>query len=147
MSGNRTRIDRILDYNYAKWFGLKGQLVIATMVVVYLIVNFFAGISTVTLDPLTCELAWSDKVYTFVHKENIRANTKREINRLIAKKLKAQQRIRAGKSPYPSKQTGNVVSTRKINRDKFFWRSFAKTLVKEQKLLSECSARLPRYQF
>jgi hypothetical protein len=77
VSDNRTCIDRILDYNYAKWFGLKGQLVIDTMVVVYLIVNFFAGISTVTLDPLTCELAWSDKVYTFVHKENIRANTKR----------------------------------------------------------------------
>jgi hypothetical protein len=59
----RGLMDRVLDYPYGGLFGLKGKLVIAAVVVLGLIVKFLVGINSVALDPLTCELAWTDGVY------------------------------------------------------------------------------------
>ena len=55
-------IDWILDYPYERMFCLKGRLVIAAVIVIGLAVKLVVGINTVTLDPMTCELAGIDSV-------------------------------------------------------------------------------------
>jgi hypothetical protein len=43
-------------------FCLKGRLVIAAVIVIGLAVKLVVGINTVTLDPMTCELAGIDSI-------------------------------------------------------------------------------------
>lgn len=140
-------IDRILDFPYRKLFGLTGQLVIASVVLIGLVVKFIVGINTVTLDPLTCELAWVDSVYKPFHKQRILANTRRELSRLLAEKQTALWQINDGRNPFPSTNSGNVAGAKRINKDKFFWRSYAANLKKEHLAISNCLRRLPTYTF
>jgi hypothetical protein len=138
-------IDRILDYPYGKLFGLKGQLVIALVVVIGLTLKFVLGINTVALDPLTCELAWSDGVYKVFHKENILANTRRDLNKLMTEKQTLIYQVNSGRNPYASSTDGNVRNSRKINKNKFFWKSFLANLKKERLAIGGCLRKLPNY--
>lgn len=141
-------IDRILDFPYRRLFGPRGQLVIATVVVLLLAVKFITGVQSVTLDPLTCELAWADRVYKPFHQQRILANTRRELSDLLAEKQKAMWAIQAGRNPFPAAADGNVAGgQRRINKDKFFWRSYAANLEKERAAISACLRRLPTYRF
>lgn len=140
-------IDRILEFQYRKLFGLKGQMIIASVVVFGLIVKFVVGIGSVSLDPLTCELAWYDGVYKLLHKERILTNTRRDLSKLLVEKLTIARRINAGRNPFPSVTDGNVVGGRKINKDKFFWRAYIANLNKERTAISKCLGRLPYYRF
>jgi len=140
-------IDRILDFPYRKLFGLSGQLTIASFVLVILVVKFVTGINTVTLDPMTCELAWVDTVYKPFHKQRILANTQSELTKLMAEKQTALWQINAGRNPFPSTGNGNVAGAKRINKDKFFWRSYAVNLEKERVAISTCLRRLPTYSF
>lgn len=140
--------DRILDFPYRKLFGPRGRLVIASAVVLLLAVKFVTGIQSVTLDPLTCELAWVDRVYEPLHEQRILANTRREFSDLLAEKQKALWAIQAGRNPLPAAAEGNVAGgERRINKDKFFWRTYAANLEKERVAISACLRRLPTYRF
>jgi hypothetical protein len=142
-----TLIDRILDYPYGKWFGWQGRLVIAAAVLTGLVVKFVVGIHTVTLDPMTCELAWTDGVYKVFHRERILSNTHRELNDLMRENQTLIYQIESGRNPYASASDGNVLNARKINQDKFFWKSFLANLKKERLAYSACLRRLPTYDF
>ena len=140
-------IDRILDYPYARLFGWKGQVVIASVVLIGLGVKFVVGINTVTLDPMSCRLAWSDGVYKMFHKEQILANTRRELNALMREKQTLIYQVNSGRNPYASSTDGNVLNARKINKDKFFWKSFLENLKKERLAIGNCLGKLPNYKF
>lgn len=140
-------IDRILDYPYARLFGWKGQLVIASVVLIGLAVKFVVGINTVTLDPMSCQLAWSDGVYKLFHKERILANTRNELNALMREKQTLIYQVNSGRNPYASSTDGNVVNSRKINKNKFFWKSFLENLKKERLAIGNCLRQLPNYKF
>lgn len=140
-------IDRVLDYPYGRLFGLKGQLVIALVVVIGLAVKFVVGINTVTLDPMTCELAWTDGVYKIMHKDQILANTRRELNKLMTEKQTLIYQVNSGRNPYASSTDGNVRNSRKINKNKFFWKSFLANLKKERLAVGNCLGKLPNYDF
>lgn len=140
-------IDRIVDFPYRRLFGLKGCAVLAAVVLVVLGVRFVTGIATVTLDPMTCELAWTDAPYRLFHEQQILANTRRELPRLLAEKQTALWAIRAGRDPFASKADGNVARIKRIDKDKFFWRSYAENLEKQRAAIGECLHRLPAYRF
>ncbi len=142
-----TLIDRILDYPYAKWFGWQGRLVISGVILTGLVVKFIVGIHTVTLDPLSCELAWSDSVYKIFHKDRILANTNEKLNDLMRDNQTLIYQIESGRNPYASSTDGNVMNARKINQDKFFWKSFLANLKKERLAYSAYLRRLPNYEF
>lgn len=136
-----------MDYPYARLFGWKGQLVIASVVLIGLAVKFVVGINTVTLDPMSCQLAWSDGVYKLFHKERILANTRHELNALMREKQTLIYQVNSGRNPYASSTDGNVVNSRKINKNKFFWKSFLKNLKKERLAIGNCLRQLPNYKF
>ena len=140
-------IDRVLDYPYRRLFGVKGCLVIASMVVAALGVRYATGLATVTLEPTSCELAWTDTAYRLFHKERILANTQREFPRLLAETQTALWAVNAGRDPFPSKTAGNVAAPKRIDKDKFFWRSYAINLEKERVAIGDCLRRLPTYRF
>ncbi|MDA0340329.1 MAG: hypothetical protein O3B74_01880 [Proteobacteria bacterium] len=139
--------DRILDYPYGKLFGWVGQLVIASVVLVGLVVKFITGIDSVALDMRTCELAWYDGVYKPFHKDRILANTRRDLNKLMVEKQTMLYQINLGRNPYASSTDGNVVGGRKINKDKFFWKASAENLKKDRLAIGNCLRRLPAYDF
>jgi hypothetical protein len=139
--------DRVLDYPYGRLFGLKGKMVIAAVVVLGLIAKFLVGINSVALDPLTCELAWTDGGYKILHKERILANTRRDLNRLMTEKQTLIYQVNSGRNPYHSSTDGNVVNARKINKNKFFWKSFLANLKKERLAVGSCLRKLPNYNF
>jgi hypothetical protein len=139
--------NRILDYPYGRLFGWKGRLVIASVVLIGLAVKFVVGINTVTLDPMSCKLAWSDGVYKIFHKERILANTRRDLNALMREKQTLIYQVNSGRNPYASSTDGNVVNARKINKDKFFWKSFLENLKKERLAIGNCLRQLPNYKF
>lgn len=136
-----------MDYPYARLFGWKGQLVIASVVLIGLAVKFVVGINTVTLDPMSCQLAWSDGVYKLFHKERILANTRHELNALMREKQTLIYQVNSGRNPYASSTDGNVVNSRKINKNKFFWKSFLENLKKERLAIGNCLRQLPNYKF
>lgn len=140
-------IDRILAFPYRRLFGLKGLTVIATVVLAAAGIRFVAGIGTVTLDPATCRLAWTDAVYKPFHRDRILANTQREFNRLLAEKQTALWAINAGRDPFPSRSEGNVATVKRIDNTKFFWRAYAANLEKERVAIGDCLRRLPGYRF
>jgi hypothetical protein len=140
-------IDRILDYPYGRLFGLKGQLVIALVILIGLAVKFVVGINTVSLDPMTCQLAWSDGVYKIFHKDQILVNTRRELNKLMTEKQTLIYQVNSGRNPYESTTDGNVRNARKINKNKFFWKSFLANLKKERLAVGNCLGKLPNYKF
>ena len=137
-------IDRILDYPYGRLFGWKGQLVIALVVLIGLSVKFVVGINTVALDPMTCKLAWSDGVYKIFHQDRILANTRRDLNVLMREKQTLIYQVNSGRNPYASSTDGNVVNSRKINKNKFFWKSFLANTKKERLAIGNCFAH-PRF--
>ena len=100
------------------------------------------GIATVTLDPMTCALAWSDTLYRYTHEQRVVANTRRELNRLTGEKQTVLWAIQAGRDPFPSKAGGNVARIQRIDKDKFFWRSYAGNLEKDLAAISACLQRL-----
>jgi hypothetical protein len=55
--------------------------------------------------------------------------------------------INDGINPFESATDGNVRRSRKINRDKFMWKTMAKRLVRENKAIIKCLGKLPRYKF
>ena len=140
-------IDRILNYPYRKLFGLKGQLVIASVIVIVLVIKFITGIYTVTLNPISCELAWLDSVYKLFHKERILTNTGVELNKLLIEKQTMLRDINDGRNPFHSTSDGNVYRARKINKNKFFWKSHAANLKKQSGAISKCISRLRNYRF
>ena len=111
---------------------------IAAVVLVGLAVKFVTGIATVTLDPMTCALAWSDTIYRYTHEERVVANTRRELNRLTGEKQTILWQIQSGRDPFPSKSDGNVARVKRIDKDKFFWRSYAANLEKQLQAIEEC---------
>jgi|OM-RGC.v1.021554069 hypothetical protein len=135
-------IDRILDYPYSRLFGLKGKLVIVAIVLIGLVVKFVTGINTVTVDPTTCELGWADEIYRVTHKQRVVANSQRELGRLTGEKQTVLWAIQAGRDPFPSKAGGNVARIQRIDKDKFFWRSYAGNLEKDLAAISACLQRL-----
>ncbi len=145
--GKPRLIDRIVDYPYGRLFGVKGCSVIALAVLAVVIVRYALGIATVTLGPTTCELAWSDAPYRLFFKERILENTRRELGRLTAEKQTVLWAIQAGRDPFPSKSDGNVARIKRIDNDKFFWRTYAQNLEKELAAMSACLRRLPTYRF
>ncbi|GHD61762.1 hypothetical protein GCM10017083_49560 [Thalassobaculum fulvum] len=140
-------IDRIVDYPYRRLFGVKGCSVIALVVLAAVAIRYTVGIGTVTLDPMTCRLAWTDAPYKPFFKERILQNTRRELGRQVAEKQKALWDIRAGRDPFPAKASGNVAGIRRIDNDKFFWRAYAQNLETEIAAISDCLRRLPGYRF
>ena len=140
-------IDRILDYPYRKLFGLKGQLVIASVIVVVLVIKFITGIYTVTLNPVTCELAWFNSAYKLFHKERILTNTRVELNKLLIEKQTMLRDINDGRNPFHSTSDGNVYRARKINKNKFFWKSHVANLKKQSGAIGKCQNRLRNYRF
>jgi hypothetical protein len=140
-------IDRILDYPYGNLFGWKGQIVIASVILIGLVVKFVVGINTVALDPMTCELAWSDGVYKIAHKDRILVNTRRDLNKLMTEKQTLIYQVNSGRNPYASATDGNVRNSRKINKNKFFWKSFLANLKKERLAIGNCLRKLPNYNF
>lgn len=140
-------IDRILDYPYGGLFGLKGQLVIALVILIGLAVKFVVGINTVALNPLSCELAWVDGVYKVFHKDDILANTRRDLNKLMTEKQTLIYQVNSGRNPYASATDGNVRNARKINKNKFFWVAFLANLRKEHLAIGNCLRKLPNYDF
>lgn len=140
-------IDRIVDYPYRRLFGVKGCTIIALVVLAAVAVRYVAGIATVSLDPATCRLAWTDTPYVPFFKERILENTRREFGRLLAEKQKTLWDIQAGRDPFPSKTAGNVAGIRRIDNDKFFWRAYAQNLETEIAAISDCLRRLPGYRF
>lgn len=135
-------IDRILDYPYRRLFGLKGKLVITAIVLIGLVAKFVAGINTVTVDPMTCELSWADEIYRVTHKQRVVANSQRDLSRMIGEKQTVLWAIQAGRDPFPSEAGGNVARIQRIDKDKFFWRSYAGNLEKEILAISACLQRL-----
>ncbi len=140
-------IDRIVDYPYRRLFGVKGCTVIALVVLATVAIRYVVGIATVTLDPATCELAWTDAPYKLAHKERILENTRREFSRIVAEKQTALWAIQAGRDPFPSKGDSNVARIKRIDQDKFFWRAYAQNLQTEIAAMSDCLRRLPGYRF
>ncbi len=140
-------IDRIVDYPYRRLFGVKGCTVIAVVVLTVVAIRYAVGIRTVTLDPMSCELAWSDAPYQPFFKQRILENTRIELGRQIAEKQTVLWAIQAGRDPFPSKADGNVARIRRIDKDKFFWRTYAKNLEDEIAAMSACLQRLPTYRF
>ena len=57
------------------------------------------------------------------------------------------RQINDGINPFESSTDGNVKRARKINRDKFFWKTMGKRLVKENQAIIKCLGKLPRYKF
>lgn len=153
-SGRRARrrpkpkmIDRILDYPYGRLFGWKGQLVIVSVILIGLVAKFVVGINTVALDPMTCQLAWIDGVYKIIHKDRILANTRRDLNKLMTEKQTLIYQVNSGRNPYASSTDGNIRNARKINKNKFFWKSFLANLKKERLAVGNCLRQLPTYKF
>ena len=140
-------IDRIVDYPYRRLFGVKGCTVIALVVLAAVATRYVTGIATVTLDPMTCELAWTDAPYKLFHKQQVLDNTRRALGPMIAEKQTALWAIRAGRDPFPSKGSGNVATVKRIDKDKFFWRSYAENLEKQRLAISDCLRRLDGYRF
>jgi hypothetical protein len=140
-------IDRILDYPYERMFGLKGRLVIAAVIFIGVAVKLVVGINTVTLDPMTCELAGIDSVYKIFHKDRILANTRRDLNKLMTEKQTLIYQVNSGRNPYESSTDGNVRNARKINKNKFFWKSFLANLKKERLAIGSCLGKLSNYDF
>lgn len=140
-------IDRIVDYPYRRLFGVTGCTVIVVAILTIVAVRYVVGVATVTLDPATCELAWTDAPYKPFVKERILENTRRELSRQIAEKQKALWDIRAGRDPFPSKSNGNVARVKRIDNGKFFWRSYAENLEKQVAAMGACLHRLPAYRF
>ena len=140
-------IDRIVDYPYRRLFGVTGCTVIVLAILAVTAVRYAVGVSTVTLDPRTCELAWTDAPYKLFHQQGILENTRRELGRLTAEKQKVLWDIQAGRDPFPSKGDGNVARIKRIDNDKFFWRAYAQNLEKDLAAMGECLRRLPTYRF
>lgn len=140
-------IDRIVDYPYRRLFGIKGCTVIAMLVLTVVAVRYAVGIATVTLQPMTCDLAWTDAPYKPFFKERILENTRRELGRMTGEKQKVLWAIQAGRDPFPSKSDGNVARIKRIDNSKFFWRAYAQNLEKELAAMSACLHRLGTYRF
>ena len=140
-------VDRIFDYPYRRLFGVKGCAVIVLVVLMATATRYAVGVGTVMLDPMTCELAWTDVPYKPFVKHRILDNTRRELSRLTAEKQKVLWAIQAGRDPFPSKSGGNVARIKRIDNDKFFWRSYAQNLEKELGAMSTCLHRLGTYRF
>lgn len=139
-------IDRVLDFPYRRLFGLKGCLVIAVCVLAVLGVRFVTGIATVTLDPTTCRLAGLNVVYKPFHQQRILENTQQALQRQIGEKQTALWAVRAGRDPFAPKDAA-ITAARTIDRDKFFWRSYAANLEKEIQAIGDCLRKLPDYRF
>ena len=109
--------------------------------------EFFLGIETVRLDPKTCELSNWDIAYLLFHKKTILKNTSTSFQKSMRKNQIMLRQINDGINPFESSTDGNVKRARKINRDKFFWKTMGKRLVKENQAIIKCLGKLPRYKF
>lgn len=140
-------VDRIFDYPYRRLFGVKGCTVIALVVLGAVATRYALGAATVSLAPASCELAWTDAPYKLFMKQRILDNTRRELGRLTAEKQTVLWAIQAGRDPFPSKGDGNVMRIKRIDNDKFFWRTYAQNLEKELAAMNACLRRLDTYRF
>ena len=136
-------IDRILDYPYRRLFGLRGQLVIGSVILLALVTKFFTGIDSVTLDPMSCALSGFDHVYKPFHKDRILANTRVALSKLMVEKQTILRQVNDGRNPFPSVTDGNIVRARKIDKNKFFWRSYIANLKKENLAIVKCLSARP----
>ena len=142
-----TLIDRILELPYKKLFGRTGKIVIASSLVIFLGAKFFLGIETVRLDPQTCKVSNWDIAYLLFHKKKILKNTSTSFQKSMRKNQIMLRQINDGINPFESSTDGNVRGARKINRDKFFWKTMGKRLVRENQAIIKCLGQLPRYKF
>ena len=140
-------LDKMLELPYRKLFGRTGKIVIASSLVIFLITKFFLGIETVRLDPKTCKLSNWDIAYLLFHKKTILKNTSTSFQKAMRKNQIMLRQINDGINPFESSTDGNVKRARKINRDKFFWKTMGKRLVKENQAIIKCLGKLPRYKF
>ena len=99
-------IDRILDFPYRKLFGIRGQITIGTILVLALVIKFFSGISTVSLDFKTCKLSLWDAPYLLFHKERILKNTASSLREKFLENQRIVRHINDGINPYDLVQTG-----------------------------------------
>tara|TARA_B100000459_G_C8564257_1_gene195469 strand:+ start:90 stop:548 length:459 start_codon:yes stop_codon:yes gene_type:complete len=142
-----TLLDKILEFPYKKLFGRTGKIVIASSLVIFLGAKFFLGIETVRLDPQTCKLSNWDIAYLLFHKKKILQNTSTSFQKSMRKNQIMLRQINSGINPFESSTDGNVRGARKINRDKFFWKTMGKRLVRENQAIIKCLGQLPRYKF
>jgi len=142
-----TLLDKILEFPYKKLFGRTGKIVIASSLVIFLGAKFFLGIETVRLDPQTCKLSNWDIAYLLFHKKKILKNTSTSFQKSMRKNQIMLRQINSGINPFESSTDGNVRGARKINRDKFFWKTMGKRLVRENQAIIKCLGQLPRYKF
>ena len=140
-------IDRILDFPYRKLFGVRGQLVIFSTILIVLIIKFIAGINSVALDPKSCRLSTIDSPYLLFHKEHILKNTSTLLRTSLIENQRILRHIADGINPFESSTDGNVKRARKINRKKFLWRTMVKRLRKDNLSIIRCQGKLKTYKF
>ena len=140
-------LDKILEFPYRKLYGRTGKIVIASSLLIFLGSKFFLGIETVRLDPKTCKLSNWDMAYLLFHKKKILSNTSKSFQKSMRENQIMLRHINDGINPFESSTDGNVRRARKINRDKFFWKTMGKRLVRENQAIIKCLGKLPRYKF
>ncbi len=144
---NPSLMNRLIDFPYQKLFGRRGQIIIASIFFLFLIVKFVTGLNSVSLQPESCKLSFIDLPYALFHQDRIISNTRISFQtKLIQNQTKLRQ-INDGRSPFRSVTDGNTVRARKINTDKFVWRALRTTLKNENHALAKCLGRLSNYQF
>ncbi|MBT4354108.1 MAG: hypothetical protein HOD13_06050 [Rhodospirillaceae bacterium] len=146
-NGTPKLLELVLEFPYRKLFGRTGKIIIASSIVIFLITNFFLGIDTVRLDPKTCKLSHWDIPYLMFHKKQILRNSSISFQKSMRENQVTLRHINDGINPFKSKKDGNVTRARKINRDKFMWKSMGRRLVRENQEIIKCLGKLPRYKF
>ena len=140
-------IDRILDFPYRKLFGVRGQITIGTIVVFVFIIKFFSGIDTVMLDAKTCKVSIWDTPYLLFHKERILKNTASNLREKFLENQRIARHIDDGINPFKSATDGNIKRARKINPNKFVWKTMVQRVRKENLSIIRCLGKLKNYRF
>ena len=141
-NGTPKLLELVLEFPYRKLFGRSGKIIIASSIVIFLIT-----IDTVRLDPKTCKLSYWDIPYLMFHKKQILRNSSISFQKSMRENQITLRHINDGINPFKSKKDGNVTRARKINRDKFMWKSMGRRLVRENQEIIKCLGKLPRYKF
>ena len=140
-------IDRILDFPYRKLFGVRGQITIGTIVVLVLIVKFFSGINSFMLDEKTCSVSFWEKPYLLFHKDKILKNTASNLRQKFLENQRIARHIDDGINPFASTTDGNIKRARRINPNKFVWKTMVQRVRKENLSIIRCLGKLKNYKF
>ena len=140
-------IDHILDFPYRKLFGVRGLLIIFSIIIFIFIVKLIVGIGTVTLNPKDCKLSVWDTPYLVFHQDRILKNTSSSLRNALMENQRVLRHIDDGINPFQSSTDGNIKRGRKINNKKFLWTTMVKNKRRENLSIIKCLGKLRTYKF